>query len=165
MKCKYYSRLRVVVFTVMALLLIVTAVCTTSCSEDRSSKGEKSNDRKTEQDNDVSDDQFSLKIYTDSMYPTFKAGDTIICERISDPGELRTGDIITFWVVINGERVLNTHRINNIYDGGDCLIFETKGDANEQVDPLTVHEYELVGKYVRKSSISEFSDAVKDLFS
>ena len=88
-----------------------------------------------------------LSIQTDSMYPAIHSGDLIIDTAVKDPGELRKNDVITFWTVINGERVLNTHRIENIYDGGDYLIFETKGDANKQVDPLTVHESELVGKY------------------
>ena len=42
---------------------------------------------------------------------------------------------------------MNTHRIENIYDGGGVLIFETKGDANTLADPLTVHQKEIVGKY------------------
>ena len=88
-----------------------------------------------------------LSIQTDSMYPELKPGDLIIDTKISDPAELRPDDIITYWTVINGERVLNTHRIVNIYDGGGYLIFETKGDNNSSADPLTVHESELVGMY------------------
>ena len=88
-----------------------------------------------------------LSIKTDSMYPEILSGDLIIDTPIKDPADLRKEDIITFWTVINGERVLNTHRIENIYDGEGYLIFETKGDANSSVDPLTVHESELVGKY------------------
>lgn len=88
-----------------------------------------------------------LSIQTDSMYPEILSGDLIVDTAIKDAGELRKGDVVTFWTVINGERVLNTHRIENIYDGGGYLIFETKGDNNDTVDPLTVHESELVGKY------------------
>lgn len=88
-----------------------------------------------------------LSIQTDSMYPTLKAGDLAIDTPVKDPSKLRVKDIITYWTVIDGERVLNTHRIENIYDGGGYLIFETKGDKNTTVDPLTVHESEIVGKY------------------
>ena len=88
-----------------------------------------------------------LSIQTDSMYPTLNPGDLILDTKISDPADLRPDDIITYWTVINGERVLNTHRIVNIYDGGGYLIFETKGDNNTTNDPLTVHESELVGVY------------------
>lgn len=88
-----------------------------------------------------------LSIQTDSMYPALLSGDMIVDVAIKDPSELRPKDIVTYWTVINGERVLNTHRIENIYDGGGYLIFETKGDNNTSVDPLTVHESELVGQY------------------
>lgn len=88
-----------------------------------------------------------FSIQTDSMYPTFEPGDLIVSVD-ADGDELRTGDIITYWTVINGERVLNTHRITDIYDGGNHLIFATKGDNNTTADALTVHESEVVGKYV-----------------
>lgn len=88
-----------------------------------------------------------LSIQTDSMYPTLKAGDLAIDGPVKDASKLRKNDIITYWTVIDGERVLNTHRIVNIFDGGDYLIFETKGDNNTTVDPLTVHESEIIGKY------------------
>lgn len=93
---------------------------------------------------------FGIRIFsiqTDSMYPTLLPGDLIFDNAVKDPGELRRGDIITYWTIINGERVLNTHTIHEIYDGGGYLIFETKGDNNTAVDALTVHESEVVGKY------------------
>lgn len=91
-----------------------------------------------------------MSIQTDSMYPTLKPGDLAIDVVVKDPGELRQGDIITYWTIINGERVLNTHRIMMIYDGGDYLIFETKGDNSNSNDPLTVHEDEIVGRNIGK---------------
>lgn len=87
-----------------------------------------------------------FSIQTESMYPTFEPGDLIIATA-PDTEELRNGDIITYWTVINGERVLNTHRITDIYDGGTHLIFATKGDNNTSADALTVHESEVVGKF------------------
>ena len=87
---------------------------------------------------------FSIK--TDSMYPTLKPGD-LIFDTAAEPEELRVGDIITYWTVIEGERVLNTHAIYEIYDGNGFLVFETKGEKNAAVDPLSVHESEIVGKY------------------
>ena len=87
---------------------------------------------------------FSIK--TESMYPTLKPGDLIFSTSV-DTEDLRVNDVITYWTVINGERVLNTHRITDIYDGGNHLIFATKGDNNTAADALTVHESEVVGKY------------------
>ncbi len=88
-----------------------------------------------------------LSIQTESMYPTLLPGDLIFDTPVDDAEELREGDIITYWTIINGERVLNTHRITGIFDGGDHLIFSTKGDNNSLEDSLTVHESEIVGKY------------------
>ena len=93
---------------------------------------------------------FGIRIFsiqTESMYPTLLPGDLIFDTAVKETEELRNGDIITYWTVINGERVLNTHRIHEIYDGGGYLIFATKGDNNTIADPLTVHESEIVGKY------------------
>ena len=91
-----------------------------------------------------------FSIQTESMYPTLNPGDLIFDKAVKDPTTLQKGDIITYWTVINGERVLNTHRIHEIYDGGGYLIFGTKGDNNTIADPLTVHESEVVGIYAAK---------------
>ena len=88
-----------------------------------------------------------MSIQTESMYPTMKPGDLIFDTAVKDTHELQIGDVITYWTVIDGERVLNTHRITEIYDGGGYLIFQTKGDNNTIEDSLTVHESEIVGQY------------------
>ena len=94
-----------------------------------------------------------LSIQTDSMYPTIDPGDLVLATGVKDPSKLQKktadypGDIITYWTIIDGERVLNTHRITGIYDGGTYRYFETKGDRNTIADPITVHESEVVGQY------------------
>ncbi len=88
-----------------------------------------------------------FRAQTDSMYPEFSSGAYLVGDPDFDPADLRPGDIITYWTAIGGERVLNTHRIVNVYDGGDYLIFETRGDNNTASDPLTVHEREIVSVY------------------
>jgi signal peptidase len=93
---------------------------------------------------------FGIRIFsiqTESMYPTLNPGDMIFDVAVKDTSELEVGDVITYWTVIDGERVLNTHRISEIYDGGGCLIFETKGDNNTVADSLTVHESEIIGQW------------------
>ena len=93
---------------------------------------------------------FGLRLFsiqTDSMYPELLPGDLVVGTNVKDKGELRPGDIITYWTIIDGERVLNTHRIIEIYDGGGYWIFQTKGDNNTLEDPLTVHESEVVAQY------------------
>ena len=88
-----------------------------------------------------------FSIQTDSMYDTLMPGDLIVDTAVKDPAKLKKNDIITYWTIIDGERVLNTHRIVEIYDANGYLIFATKGDNNTTVDTLTVHESEIVGKY------------------
>jgi len=93
---------------------------------------------------------FGLRLFsiqTDSMYPELMPGDLVIGTNVKDKGDLRPNDIITYWTIIDGERVLNTHRIIEIYDGGGYWIFQTKGDNNTIEDPLTVHESEVVAQY------------------
>ena len=89
-----------------------------------------------------------FSIQTESMEPFFDKGDLIIDVAVKDPAELQVGDVITFWTVIQGERVLNSHRIIQIDDYENYLSFVTKGDNNSVEDSLTVHQAEIVGKYV-----------------
>lgn len=86
-----------------------------------------------------------LAVQTDSMYPTLKPDDLIVNTKLNSPSDLRPNDIITYWTIIDGNRVLNTHRILNVYDAGGHLKFETKGDGKELSDPLVVHEKDVVG--------------------
>lgn len=91
----------------------------------------------------------TVTVISDSMQPTLAEGDLVRCTPVSDAADLSVGDIICYWTVINGERVTDTKRIVNIYDGGGYFIFETRGDADTSVNPLTVHESEIVGKFDR----------------
>ena len=88
-----------------------------------------------------------FSVQTDSMKPFFSKGDLVI-DKAVDPATLQVGDVITYWTVINGYRVLNTHRIVKITDYGNYLYFDTKGDANPVEDTTGVHQNEIVGKYV-----------------
>ena len=100
-----------------------------------------------------------LSIQTESMYPVLKPGDLIFAKTVKDPSTLQVGDIITYWTVIGGERVLNTHTIHEISDGGGHLIFTTKGENNTSKDPLSVHEVNVVGKYAGKiDGLGKFFD-------
>ncbi len=88
-----------------------------------------------------------FSVQSDSMAPTFNKGDLIIDTVVTDPSTLKEGDIITFWTIINGQRVLNTHRIVEITDYENYLYFDTKGDNNTIADSTGVHQNEIVGQY------------------
>lgn len=76
-----------------------------------------------------------VTIQSDSMKPTFKAGDLIIDEVLTgeEKTKLNKGDIITFYVDINGDGIseLNTHRIVDSYEKDGYTYYITKGDNNE----------------------------------
>lgn len=88
-----------------------------------------------------------FSIQSDSMKPFFEKGDLVIDKRVEDTSKLKVGDVITFWTIIDGQKVLNTHRITSIEEGDTFRYFVTKGDNNSAEDSLTVHESEIVGIY------------------
>lgn len=137
-KSKARKVVNIVVNTILIIAIILAAICTFVAYVSNSGSGVPT----------IFGIQF-FSIKTESMYPTLLPGDLIIDTEVKDPTTLQKGDIITYWTIIEGERVLNTHRIDEIYqeEGGGFRIFETKGDKNSTVDALTVHESEIVGKY------------------
>lgn len=88
-----------------------------------------------------------LTIESQSMSPTFNEGDLIICKQINDAGELKEGDVITFWTIIEGRKVKNTHRIVKIENEGGSLSFITRGDNNPIDDELPTYQSDLIGKW------------------
>ena len=128
--------LNIVVNVVLVIAIVLAAVCTYVSFVSTSGSGVPS--------------ILGIRPFTvqsDSMYPALQPGDLIIDTAVKDPSKLQIGDIVTYWTIIDGERVLNTHRITGIYDGGTYRYFETKGDRNTISDPVTVHESEIVGQY------------------
>ncbi len=109
-----------------------------------------------------------FSIQSDSMSPFFERGDLVITRYPEDPGAMEVGDIITFWTIINGERVLNTHRIVSVEDGGTYTYYVTKGDYNTIADNMTVHQSEVVGEYqthIKKlGSVLDFLQTSKGFF-
>lgn len=107
-------------------------------------------------------------VQSDSMAPFFYKGDLVIDKKVTDASTLEVGDIITFWTVINGYKVLNTHRIVEIYDYGDHFAFDTKGDAATEIDYLGVHQGDIVGKYLthipKLGSVLDFLQTSKGFF-
>lgn len=140
--------LNTVVNVILVVAIILAALCTYVSYVSTSGSGAPS--------------IFGLSVFsiqTDSMYPNLLAGDMIFGVK-TDPEDLHVDDVITYWTIIDGNKVLNTHRICGIYDGGGFRIFETKGDANTAIDALTVHENAVVSKYsgVRIQGLGKFFD-------
>lgn len=88
-----------------------------------------------------------LNVVSDSMAPTFNAGDLIIIRKCN-PAELQEGDIITFHAIINNEFALNTHRIAEIQNQNGVRSYVTKGDNNAIADIHMIADGDIVGRYV-----------------
>ena len=89
-----------------------------------------------------------LTVQSDSMAPTFSAGDLIFIHTC-DPSTLKEGDIICFHTIIDNEYALNTHRIQSIETVGDARSYTTIGDNNNGIADLhVISDGDIVGKYV-----------------
>ena len=89
-----------------------------------------------------------LVVKSDSMAPTFCAGDLIFIKKC-DASTLKEGDIICFHTIIDNEYALNTHRIQKIDEVGDARSYTTLGDNNHGVtDTHIISDGDIVGKYV-----------------
>lgn len=76
-----------------------------------------------------------LSVLTGSMEDTINTGDMILCEVTNDPSyEYEKGDIVTFPITINGESVLNTHRIVEVVKDENITYYRTQGD-NKKTNP------------------------------
>ncbi|MBP0968430.1 MAG: signal peptidase I, partial [Oscillospiraceae bacterium] len=88
-----------------------------------------------------------LTVESDSMSPTFKTGDLIISKQIDDIAALNQGDVITFWTIIDGQKVKNTHRIVNVNESDGVRSFVTRGDNNPIDDESQVYAGDIIGKW------------------
>ena len=88
-----------------------------------------------------------LIVQTQSMAPTFNAGDLIVIKQCK-PQNLKVGDVITFHTIINNEYALNTHRIDKIEENGEIRSYLTKGDNNSIADTHMISDGDIVGQYV-----------------
>lgn len=88
-----------------------------------------------------------MTVESDSMKPTFKKDDLIICKEVDDVYSLQKGDVITFWTIIDGQRVKNTHRIVEINELDNTRSFVTRGDNNAQDDTVPASANDVIGKW------------------
>ncbi|MBQ8107819.1 MAG: signal peptidase I [Ruminococcus sp.] len=86
-----------------------------------------------------------MTVESDSMKPTFSKDDLIICREIDDVKSLKKGDVITFWTIIDGKKVKNTHRIVAVNEGGKSFV--TRGDNNNQDDTMPAYAGDVIGKW------------------
>lgn len=95
-----------------------------------------------------------LNIATNSMEgdknDSLFVGDLIIINRNVDKMNLEVDDIITFETLIQGQVVLNTHRIIEVFENneGVAISYQTKGDnPAASTDEILVIPSKIVGVY------------------
>ncbi|MBI9009145.1 MAG: signal peptidase I [Tenericutes bacterium] len=96
--------------------------------------------------------QTALTVQTDSMAPTFEAGDLIYVDTEFDANDIEIGDVITYQILIDvdgdgtRELVYNSHRVVEISPGiNEKLYFGTQGDNNTSQDTGLTYEDHIVG--------------------
>lgn len=90
-----------------------------------------------------------FSVQTNSMKPTLLEGDYILVEKC-DAEALKVGDVVTYFTIINGNRVVNTHRIVDVIDDGNMLQYQTQGDnkeTNPEPDEALLAPGDVIGLY------------------
>ena len=90
-----------------------------------------------------------LSVQTASMEDTINPGDLIFCDVAEDEEEYQKGDIVTFPIEINGEQVLNTHRIVEVVKDENITYYRTQGD-NKETNPEPDEELQSSSTIVAK---------------
>lgn len=91
-----------------------------------------------------------MSVESYSMEPTFYKGDLIIGEVTNDvTHEYKVGDIVTFPIEVDGIRVLNTHRIIEVFEDRDITYYRTQGD-NKDTNPVPDEDLQTSGTIVAR---------------
>ena len=89
-------------------------------------------------------------VLTDSMYPTIKSGDLVIC-KTAKAEDVKEGDIMSFFDPAGNGSTVVTHRVVEVITNEDgSLSFRTRGDANNADDSELVPEKNVIGIYWKK---------------
>ncbi len=94
--------------------------------------------------------EHSYVVLSGSMEPTMSPGDVIYVEGVS-AGAVEEGDVISF--ERNGEARPTTHRVVEVVEDGDGVVFRTKGDNNEDPDRELVKPSQVEGRLMSVDGI------------
>lgn len=90
-----------------------------------------------------------LSVQTASMEDTINPGDLIFCSVSDVDDEFQKDDIVTFPIIVNGEQVLNTHRIVEVVKDSNITYYRTQGD-NKKTNPEPDKELQTASTIVAK---------------
>lgn len=98
-----------------------------------------------------------LSVQSDSMEDTFSTGDLLLSQVTNDPDETyEVGDIVTFPIEIDGEVVLNTHRIVEVVEDDSITYYKTQGD-NKDTNPVPDEDLQSASTIVAKYTGTKIS--------
>lgn len=97
-----------------------------------------------------------LSVQTASMEDSINPGDLIFCDVAEEDEEYQVGDIVTFPIEINGEQVLNTHRIVEVVKDENITYYRTQGD-NKETNPEPDEELQTSATIVAKYTGTKLS--------
>ncbi|MEP9363461.1 signal peptidase I [Nocardioides sp. CN2-186] len=84
-------------------------------------------------------------VLTGSMRPAMPPG-TLVVVRPVDPADIKVGSVVTFQPRPDDPSVV-THRIvAQGFDAAGLPVYQTKGDANDAVDPAAIHAGQILGQ-------------------
>lgn len=90
-----------------------------------------------------------LSVQTASMEDTINPGDLIFCSLTDVADEFQKDDIVTFPIIVNGEQVLNTHRIVEVVKDSNITYYRTQGD-NKKTNPEPDEDLQTASTIVAK---------------
>ena len=91
-----------------------------------------------------------FSVQTESMEPTFGPGDYIFVKACDDATTLEKGDIISFLSLVDGQKIINTHRIVDVVTTDNSVLYQTKGDNATEPDESLVAPSDVIGEFTGK---------------
>lgn len=82
-------------------------------------------------------------VLSGSMEPDIQTGSIIGVKLAEEKNNFKKGDVITF----QEEEILITHRITEVVESGDSILYRTKGDNNNAEDMNPVISDNVVAQY------------------
>lgn len=93
---------------------------------------------------------YFLAVGSGSMEPVLSRGDMILVKRLADYRDVNEGEVLVF----QHSGVIVVHRVINKTMVGEEYVFETKGDANGEMDSWLISQDDVVG--VARGKITAF---------
>ncbi|KGA98948.1 signal peptidase [Alkalihalobacillus alcalophilus ATCC 27647 = CGMCC 1.3604] len=84
-------------------------------------------------------------VLSGSMEPEFQTGSIIAVKPGGDMTRFQEGDIVTF---MENENKFITHRVIDVVQSGEHVMYETKGDNNNAPDSALVLSENIIAEYV-----------------